>query len=62
MSGVFKKFSSMNDQKTLQARVDSKVLDAFDDIAHFYHLSRNDYLRLQLKRIIAKEQSLEKRK
>jgi len=46
------------DWANLKLRVDKKDWDALADIAHFYHLTRADYIRLQLKRIIAKEQSV----
>jgi len=36
---------------------DNSVDCVITDIAHFYHLSRSDYLRLQIKRVIAREQT-----
>ena len=56
MAGVFKKYSDFGGRAYLQVRVDKEDYDALLDIAHFYHLSRGDYMRLQIKRIIAREQ------
>ena len=57
MAGVFKKYRDFGGMLLLTVRVDPKDLDAITDIAHFYHLSRSDYLRLQIKRVIAREQT-----
>jgi len=42
----------------LQFRVKQKLRDRIDDIAHFHHLTRGDYIRLQLERAVVKEEQL----
>ena len=46
----------------LQFRITKKLRDRIDDVAHFHHLSRGDYVRLQLERAIVKEEQLNKPK
>ena len=52
----------MSNSGTIRVFVEPKLLNKIDDIAHFYHLSRCDWIRLQLARAVAQEKRLNKTK
>lgn len=47
-----------DEDAVLQFRIKKELLSRIDDIAHFHHLSRTDWVRLQLERAVVKHKEL----